>query len=64
MAKSEGRLVGDAIVVARSLGLVLDTAVVEQAFFERMARNENLAVGIAARAFLESAMTALQPTMT
>jgi hypothetical protein len=54
--------VGDAIVVARSMGIVLDTAIVEYALFERMARNEQIEAETAAREFLASATAALKPT--
>jgi len=62
MARDEGRLVGDAIVVARSMGIVLDTAVVGYALFEKLARNEQIDVESAARDFLLSATAALKPT--
>lgn len=63
MARSEGTMVGDAIVVARSVGIELDTVVIEVALFERMARNERLEVGTVAREFLAAAMATLKSTL-
>ena len=59
MLRTEGRLVADAIIVGRSLGLVLETVLVQIEAFEMMAQNEKLEVGIAAREFFESAMAAV-----
>lgn len=63
MARSEGTLVGDAIVVARSVGIELDTVLIEVALFERMARNEHLEVGTACREFLAAAIASLKSTL-
>ena len=63
MARSEGTLVGDAIVVARSLGVKLDTVLIELALFERMARNEHLDVETLCREFLGAAMASLKSTL-
>ena len=63
MARSEGTLVGDAIVVARSLGVKLDTVLIELALFERMASNEHLDVETLCREFLGAAMASLKSTL-
>jgi len=60
MARTDGRAVGDAIVVARALGLVLETVIVEYRLFELMARNESIEAHIMAREFLSSAGAALK----
>jgi hypothetical protein len=60
MARTEGRLVGDAIVVARAAGLVLDSALIERRLFEAIAKNERLDIETATREFLEAATVAMK----
>lgn len=62
MVRTEGRLVGDAIVVARSAGLTVDTVVVESAVVDALARNEQVAPSEAWRAFIGAANEAVRPT--
>jgi hypothetical protein len=64
MIRNEGRLVGDAIVVARGLGVVLNTVVVDRTVFEQLAQNEHVDPTVTVREFLTSAMTALKPVST
>lgn len=62
MAATEGRAVGDAIVVARSAGLTLDTVLLEGTMLEEVARNEGIEVREALQAFLEAARKAAKAT--
>lgn len=62
MAAAEGRAVGDAIVVARSAGLTLDTVLLEGTMLETVARNEGIEVRAALQAFLEAAREAAKAT--
>ena len=62
MIASDGALVGDALLVARCVGLTINTVVVEARSFEAYARNEQVDVLAAAQEFFRSATKAIVAT--
>lgn len=62
MVQNEGRLVGDAILVARSAGLIIDRVVVGVGFVEAIAKNEGVGVEEAFRTFFAAATAAAEPS--
>jgi hypothetical protein len=61
MIASEGRLVGDALLVARCAGLSINTVAIEALAFENYARNEHVDVLAAAQEFFRAATKGISP---
>ena len=62
IVRNDGRLVGDAVLLARCAGLVLDTVLIEARLFDAYSRNERVDVAEAAREFFATATAALRAT--
>lgn len=63
MIRGEGRLVGDAIAVARCAGLVVDAVVIEKRHIDAYARNEALDASRVLEVFIDAAKRAARSTL-
>lgn len=63
MIRNEGRLVGDAIAVARCAGLVVDALVIERRHIDAYARNEGLDASRVLEVFIDAAQRAAKSTL-